>query len=173
MTFGSAVNSGIDTLRHRIPALTEAVAAQRVRIESVDVLRGVVLILMALDHVRDFLGRPGANPTDLATTTVPLFFTRWITHFCAPAFFLLMGTGAYPLIHLITIVICYVRYGQVHWMFESPTRGLFPITPPPGWGLSLPAIYFVWVLVVVLLYPLCRWFAGVKQRRSDPWLSYL
>jgi uncharacterized membrane protein len=52
------------------------------------------MILMALDHTRDFLG-VGANPVDLATTTTPLFFTRWITHFCAPTFFLLTGTSAY------------------------------------------------------------------------------
>src|SRR5277367_6107188 len=69
--------------------------ATRFRIESVDVVRGVIMILMALDHVRDFFGNLGLNPTDPATTTVPLFFTRWITHFCAPVFFLLTGTGAY------------------------------------------------------------------------------
>src|SRR5271169_4147540 len=75
--------------------ISEAVAVKRVRIESVDMVRGIVMILMALDHVRDFLGNPSVSPTDLATTTVPLFFTRWITHFCAPVFFLLTGTGAY------------------------------------------------------------------------------
>src|ERR1700754_4751111 len=69
------------------------VAVRRPRVDSVDVVRGMVMVLMALDHVRDFLGTP-VNPTDLATTTVPLFFTRWITHFCAPVFFLLTGTGA-------------------------------------------------------------------------------
>ena len=53
------------------------------------------MILMALDHVRDYFGDASVNPTNLATTTVPLFFTRWITHFCAPTFFLLTGTGAY------------------------------------------------------------------------------
>ena len=53
------------------------------------------MILMALDHTRDFFGIPGQNPTDLATTTPALFLTRWITHFCAPVFFLLAGTGAY------------------------------------------------------------------------------
>lgn len=66
----------------------------RTRIESVDVLRGIVMIIMALDHTRDFFGTFGANPTNLATTTAPLFFTRWITHLCAPVFFLLTGTGA-------------------------------------------------------------------------------
>src|SRR4026207_85744 len=66
----------------------------RKRIESVDVLRGLVMILMALDHTRDFFGTFGANPTNLSATTAPLFFTRWITHLCAPVFFLLTGTGA-------------------------------------------------------------------------------
>ena len=53
------------------------------------------MIVMALDHTRDYFGTPGANPTDLASTTSLLFFTRWITHFCAPVFFLLTGTGAF------------------------------------------------------------------------------
>jgi hypothetical protein len=78
-----------------------------------------------------------------------------------------------PLIHLIALLICYVRYGHVYWMFQSPDLVNFPFTAPPGWGLSLPAIYLVWAIVVLILYPLCRWFAGVKQRRNDPWLSYL
>ena len=56
------------------------------------VLRGIVMILMALDHVRDYVGVP-ANPTDPATASVALFFTRWITHLCAPTFFLLTGVG--------------------------------------------------------------------------------
>src|SRR3954451_9366162 len=78
-------------------AHTEAAVIPRssVRLESIDLLRGIVMILMALDHTRDFLGVPGINPTDPAQTTIPLFFTRWITHFCAPVFFLLTGTGAY------------------------------------------------------------------------------
>ena len=388
---------------------SQAVAVKRARIESVDVVRGVIMILMALDHVREFFGVPGANPTNLATTTVALFFTRWVTHFCAPVFFLLTGTGAclalrkkskpelslflftrglwliflelvvtrgfgwqfnfdyhvtmlvvlwalgwamivlsalvylpasvvtaigvvmiathnlldnvqsmnplwsvlhvpgfivnnpqhvvgvayplipwvgvtasgyglgqiytwpserrkafllplgigliaaffilrginlygepvrwaaqksavftllsflnttkyppsllfllmtlgpatiflwavdlgtppwlrpalvfgkvpmfyyllhIPLIHLLAIAVCYARYGQVHWMFESRGPGQFPVTPPPGWGYSLPVVYLVWVVVVLALYPLCRWFAGVRQRRSDAWVSY-
>ena len=53
------------------------------------------MILMALDHVRDFFGAAGVDPTNPATASGALFFTRWITHFCAPVFFLLTGTGAF------------------------------------------------------------------------------
>jgi uncharacterized membrane protein len=70
---------------------------QNTRIEAIDFLRGLVMILMALDHVRMYfgLGTWYSEPTNLATTTPLLFFTRWITHFCAPAFVFLAGTSAY------------------------------------------------------------------------------
>ncbi|UQA55281.1 DUF1624 domain-containing protein [Polyangium aurulentum] len=66
------------------------------RVESVDVLRGIVMVIMALDHVRDFVG-PGVpgHGIDVEKLGAPLFLTRWITHFCAPVFVLLAGTGAY------------------------------------------------------------------------------
>jgi uncharacterized membrane protein len=385
-------------------------ASTRARLESVDVVRGVIMIIMALDHTRDFFGIPGQNPVDLTTATAGLFLTRWITFFCAPVFFLLTGTGAYlslrrrspgelsrflvtrglwlifleivvvrlvgyqfnldfhvtmllvlwalgwamialaalvrlpvavttalgvlmiaghnlldavqstsplwailhrpgfvlntpehvvfaayplipwigvtavgyglgqiyrwdqgrrrtwlvrtglfltvafvavrginvygdpspwsvmpapgftvlsflnvtkyppslsfllmtlgpalvllglvdgrtprilrpalvfgrvplfyyvlhfALIHLIAVGVCYGRYGSAHWMFESPDLANYPFSAPPGWGYPLPAIYAVWVGVVLATYPLCAWFAALRQRRTDAWLSYL
>lgn len=397
-----------------MPTVTGGVAT-RVRLDSIDTLRGIVMILMALDHVRDFFGAPGVSPTDPARASAALFFTRWITHICAPVFFLLVGTGAYlarrqrsagelsrflltrgvwlivleltllrclgyqfnadyrvtmlvvlwalgwsmivlaglvhlpvaivtaigltliaghnlfdgirasslgawgpvwsilhapgviplgsgrvafvayplipwigvsaagfglgrvftlsperrrivlrrlgwsliaafvvlrafnvygdlvpwsaqatrtatllsflnatkyppsllyvlmtlgpaalllsvldrgtprwlrpahlfgrvplfyfivhlPLIHLLAVVTCYLRYGDAHWMFESPTLDRYPFTQPPGWGYSLPIVYALWALVVLMLYPLCVWFARYKRAHHSAWLSYL
>ena len=387
----------------------------RNRVDSVDLLRGLIMLLMALDHVRDFFGDASANPTNIATTTIPLFFTRWVTHICAPVFFLLTGTGAflalrrrsradlsrflwtrglwliflelvvlrclgwqwnfdfrltilvvlwalgwsmivlsalvylpvavvtaigvimiaghnlldgiqaatlgsfapiwsmlhapgvvysngthmvfaaYPLvpwigvtaagyglgqifdwpverrrrfllrlglslvvgflilrginvygdparwqpqktaaftilsflnatkyppsllflmmtlgpamlllrsfetrrsqywkpalvvgrvplfyyivhilvIHTLALIACLARYGEAHWMFESPTLDRFPVTQPPGWPLSLPWVYLIWMLVLVILYFISRWYARVKLTSGNPWLSYL
>jgi uncharacterized membrane protein len=391
-------------------AITRPVAP--VRVESIDVVRGVIIVIMALDHVRDFFGDFAANPTNLATTTVALFFTRWITHICAPVFFLLTGTGAYLtlgrmprpalarflvtrglwllfldivvvrfamqfnfdyhvtvinvlwglgwsmivlggliwlplwaiasfgavlivghnaldapamagggstlwkilhqpgviyrdsrslvvvsyvlvpwvgvtavgyvlgaayrmaapvrqrlllqagfaavaafvilrllnvygdpahwsaqgtplwtllsflnttkyppsllfllmtlgpallllrafdgripaalrpalvigrvplfffvlhffLIHLLAVALSFLRYGEVREVFASPDLRHFPFSAPPGWDIGLPAIYALWVVVVIAMFPLCRWYAGVKRHRKDWWLSYL
>jgi len=81
--------------------------------------------------------------------------------------------GHFLLIHMLAAAVCAVQYGTARWMFESPDLGHYPFSAPPGWGWNLPAVYLVWVAVVAAMYPLCRWYAALKQRRADPWLSYL
>jgi hypothetical protein len=112
----------------------------------------VLLFLRAVDDRTPRVLRPA-----LVVGKVPMFY--FLVHF--------------PLIHLISVAVCFARYGAVHWMFESPSLDKYPFTPPPGWGFSLPVVYLVWALVVLAVYPLSRWYASVKARRTDWWLSYL
>jgi uncharacterized membrane protein len=108
-------------------------AAQVPRLVSVDVLRGLVIVIMALDHTRDFMSYLRFPPDDMAHTYGALFFTRFITHFCAPVFSFLAGTGAF----LAT------RRGkslqQVSWFFF--TRGLWLVI------LELTVVDFAWGFV--------------------------
>ena len=111
-----------------------------------------LMLLWSVDRGTPRILRPA-----LVIGKVPLFY--YLLHFL--------------LIHLLAVATCYVRYGSAHWMFESPDLAHYPFTAPPGWGYSLPVVYLIWACVVVVMYPLCRWFAALKQRRSDAWLSYL
>lgn len=65
------------------------------RLDSVDILRGIIMVIMALDHTRDYVSAYHFQPEDLSRSTPGLFLTRWITHFCAPVFMFLAGTGAF------------------------------------------------------------------------------
>ena len=117
------------------------------RIASVDVVRGAVMVLMALDHVRDFVTNTRFQPEDLVRGTAALFATRWVTHFCAPTFFLLAGVG---------IGIAMQRGKSAGEMSRYlVTRGLWLlvlelIITPVGWRFSvdiLPAFALVlWAL---------------------------
>lgn len=104
-----------------------------------------MLLLRAMEG-----GMPRVLRPALTIGKVPLF--NFVVHF-AP-------------LHALAVLTCYVRYGSAHWMVESPDFGNYPFTAPPG-------VYLMWIAVVLLMYPMCRWFAAPKQRRIDAWLSYL
>lgn len=91
---------------------------RRNRIDSIDLLRGVVMIIMALDHVRDYFHKSAFlyDPTDLTHTSVSIFFTRWITHFCAPVFVFLAGISAF---------LYGVKKGRKELSFFLLTRGIW------------------------------------------------
>lgn len=81
---------------HKSPALKATPdATSLARLSSIDIFRGLIMVLMALDHTRDFLTNITYEPETLAQTSLVLFVTRWVTHFCAPMFFFLAGTGAF------------------------------------------------------------------------------
>src|SRR5438046_1655313 len=77
-----------------------------------------------------------------------------------------------PLIHGLAVLIAYVRYGHAEWFFANPPAA-GPPSIPAGYGYSLPIVYLIWVGVIATLYPVCQWFAEVKRRRREVWLSYL
>lgn len=135
-------------------ALAHAAAAVHAptRVPPIDILRGLVMVLMALDHVRDFFTNVRFDPLDLAQTSTPLFLTRWITHYLCADF--RAARGGQRLSHVAVLTVDFMLV-------------------PQQWGFGLPVVYLAWVLVVATLYPACRWFAAVKRRRGGWWLSYL
>jgi uncharacterized membrane protein len=108
-------------------------SAEVPRLVSVDVLRGLVMVIMALDHTRDFMSYLRFAPEDMAHTYVALFFTRFITHFCAPVFAFLAGAGAF----LSTSRGKTIQ--EVSWFFWS--RGLWLVI------LELTVIDYAWGFV--------------------------
>src|SRR4029077_20645931 len=114
-----------------------------------------LLVLASLDQRR----LNSANPL-IVFGRVPMFF--FVLHFY--------------LIHILAVLAAWLRYVRLTASFifnPLPSMGGPRQLFPPHFGYGLAVVYGVWLLTVVLLYPLCRWFAQVKARRRDWWLSYL
>src|SRR3954454_14689293 len=88
------------------------------RLQTIDTVRGLIMIIMALDHVRDFFSYTAYRPDDVTQTSVFLFLTRWITHLCAPTFIFLSG---------ISIYLYHKRVGSLKTSLFLLTRGLWLI----------------------------------------------
>ena len=105
--------------------------------------------------------RPLSRPNPLVVFgRVPLFY--FVLHFFAA--------------HAVIVVLSVVRYGRaaLGFMFQPvPSMGGPATSFPPDFGYDLWVAYAVWIGIVVALYPICRWFAGIKERRRSLWLSYL
>jgi uncharacterized membrane protein len=136
------------------------------RILSLDIVRGLVMVIMALDHTRDFFTNLRFEPETLSQTYYALFFTRWITHFCAPLFFFLAGTGAF-------------LYGTRRSVSEVSrflwTRGLWLVfleftVVGVGWRFEFPGGFFgvIWalgacmILMALVVWLPLRWIAGLS-----------
>lgn len=111
----------------------------------------VIALVPALDAARGALAR-----SLIVFGRVPFFF--YMLHI--------------PLIHALALLVSAARLGGVSpWLFTNHPMGNPP--PPDGYAWSLGLLYVVWIAAIVMLYFPCRWFAGLKARRNDPWLSYL
>ena|SRR5688572_20485604 len=100
---------------------------------------------------------------------IPAVWRPAINYGRAPFFYFV---AHFALIHALAAVVALVMHGSAHWMFESPTLGQYPFSPPPGWGYSLTIVYGVWILVVAALYWPCKKVAELKASGWYPWLSY-
>jgi len=145
------------------------------RVASIDLMRGLVMVIMAIDHTRDYFTHLTFEPENISQTWMALFLTRWITHFCAPLFFFLAGTGAFyyglrrtpsQLSRFLwtrgvwLIVIEFTLVGTA-WTFKFPW-GFFGVIWALGASMvilaalvRIPVKWLVWLsLAVVLLHDL-------------------
>lgn len=140
----------------------------RSRVHSVDVMRGLVMVVMALDHTRDYFSAAPFDPTDLAHTNAALFFTRWITHFCAPVFFFLTGFSAYLSawrertkmnlsVHLgirgLWLILLEMTVVNFAWTFRLDDSNIgLGVLWGLGWSMVILAVLVQWPKVLVAVF---------------------
>ena len=131
-------------------ALELTVTSASRRNAAIDILRGFVMVLMALDHARDFATGFDNDPTELATTSFPLFFTRWVTHYCAPVFVFLAGLSAH---------VAGQRRTKLELARFLASRGLWLVV------LELTVVRFCWLLDVSYQFSVLQviWAIGVSM----------
>jgi len=164
------------------------------RLESIDMMRGFVMVLMALDHTRDYFSNAPFDPVDLSQTSAAYFLTRWITHLCAPTFMLLAGAGAFLSTHrknlmpgqlsvylasrglwLVVLELTLVRFG---WTFNwDYSYAIGQVIWALGWSMLALAVLVLlprWAIAVfaVLLIAGHNAFDGIPadNRQLSGWL---
>ena len=166
------------------------------RVGSVDVARGAIMLLMAVDHVRLYLTNANFDPMDLSQTSVPLFFTRWVTHFCAPGFVFLAGAGAflrgrragetadslsqYLVVRGLWLILLEVTIVRLGWTFNVDYRHyiLLGVLWMLGWTMiALAALVFLpyrailafGIVVVFAHNALDSWLPGHYASIEESW----
>jgi uncharacterized membrane protein len=138
-----------DTKRKEVTELRLRYSGRSYRVESIDVLRGLLMVLMALDHARDYFSSAAIDPTDPIHSWPALFITRWVTHLCAPGFILLAGASVYlqrQRKSAATLTRALILRGL--WLiFLEVTVVSF------GWsfGFGLPILQVIWVIGVCMI----------------------
>ncbi|MGH7638834.1 MAG: DUF1624 domain-containing protein [Gemmatimonadaceae bacterium] len=149
------------TAAANVPLTAPAVvsAEPRGRIASIDLVRGAIMVLMALDHVRDFVTELRFPPENLAQGSTALFFTRWFTHFCAPGFFLLAGLGIGLALHKRRSPVAMTTYLLTRgvWLLVleliiTPVGWRFGFNFFPAFALVLWALGWSMILMAVLVH---------------------
>jgi uncharacterized membrane protein len=138
-----------DTKRKEVTELRLRYSGRSYRVESIDVLRGLLMVLMALDHARDYFSSAAIDPTDPIHSWPALFITRWVTHLCAPGFILLAGASVYlqrQRKSAATLTRALILRGL--WLiFLEVTVVSF------GWsfGFGVPILQVIWVIGVCMI----------------------
>lgn len=134
-----------------------APAAGRPRIAAIDVVRGLAVVLMALDHTRDYTTALRFQPEDLSQTSLAVFLTRWVTHFCAPTFVLLAGVGTglaarrQPVPALRRFLVTRGSWLLVLELVVTPVGWQFGFDPLPAFALVLWALGWSMIALAALI----------------------